>query len=185
VLPGTDDLLKSGLGAVIGFALAQLVNLVKFFHQRFARPRLAIENSGDFQILSHSTPMENGEYYDEKRYGFYVCNTGRRIATGIRFQLLKIEFKRKEDLTFNVASHRCFDLAVYSESSDKRGDFETSLVPGARALIALAEWREDHDALMPSVREFLIITRKFVEELELIDSPLLHSMVLANSLKRK
>lgn len=50
-----SDMVQAGMGAVIGFALAQLVNLVKLGWDLITRPRFRIEHTDNCQILSHST----------------------------------------------------------------------------------------------------------------------------------
>src|SRR3981081_2399602 len=101
-----SDLLKSGLGAVIGFLLAQIVNLAAVGRDWFTRPRLRIDppDSKNWLILMHSAEVGNGELYKEQIYAFYVRNVGRRIATGVRFQLLKIEYREQNQPQFSEYS---------------------------------------------------------------------------------
>ena len=75
--------LESGIGAVIGFVLAQLVNAVKLYWEWRNRPKLIIESDSDSSVL------EIGEHYSH--YGCSVRNVGRTIATGARVQLVRIE----------------------------------------------------------------------------------------------
>jgi hypothetical protein len=146
------DLIKSGIGAFIGFFLAQLVNLARLIWEWWNRPRLAIYEIGDNNILlSHTVEAANHEYYKEKRYGFYVRNAGRRAATGIRFQIIKIEYRGKEWPEFAVSSEHAYELALYGGQHVRSRDTETVLVPGATAVIDLAGWREDYDVIFPSV----------------------------------
>lgn len=150
----SSDLIKSGIGAVLGFTLAQIVNIAKVAHDWFTRPRLVIEPiNSEYRILSHSTQVNNGEWYEEEIYGFYVRNRGRRIATGVRFHLLKVEYKKSSNPELALASDSSFELATYTQSDSLRGATQTILVPGAAALVNLAWWREDFDAALPSVRE--------------------------------
>jgi hypothetical protein len=151
-----SDFLKSGLGAVIGFALAQFVNLVKVARDWLMRPRLRIEpvsgGSNGWRILMHSAQVNRGEFLEEETYGFYVHNIGRTIATGVRFQLIKIEYRGSEWPEFAEASNQTSDLAVYNGSgANKRGAESATLVPGAKTLVHLGSWREDYDVVFPAI----------------------------------
>jgi hypothetical protein len=65
-----DYLLKSGVGAVLGFLLAQLFNVPKVVWEWWQRPRLAINlTAKDCQLLSHETEAGNGETYQERIFG--------------------------------------------------------------------------------------------------------------------
>lgn len=144
------DILRSGAGALLGFLLAQLVNVAALAYDRFTRARLRIDTS-TLQILSHSSEAGNGELYREELYGFAVRNTGRRVATGVEFQLLKIETRRRKDSEFRTVADNTFELAVYNTASAKRGATKVTLVPGSAVLVHLATWREDYWAVMPAV----------------------------------
>jgi hypothetical protein len=148
-----SDLIKSGLGAVIGFMLAQVVSLSTFAASRIRRPRLGIlsSQSQNWQILMHSVEAENGETYKEEEYGFYVCNRGRRIATEVQFQILSIECRGRNQSEFAEISRHTFDLEVYSGSNRRVGEKIVTLVPGAQVLIHLASWREDSNVVYPAV----------------------------------
>jgi hypothetical protein len=148
-----EDLLKSGLGAVIGFALAQLVNLIKLGYQAVTRPKLRIEHVGDtHQVVNHSAQADpHGELLSEVYYGFYVRNAGRRIASHVRFQILKIETRGKDATGFREVSSTALDLSTYTGSEGTSGSREVTLLPGARALIELAWWREDNEAVFPAI----------------------------------
>ncbi len=148
-----SDLLKSALGAVIGFFLAQVVNLAKIAWDIYRRPRLVITHpdSKNWRVLMHDAQVGLGETYAEEIYAFYVCNVGRRIATGVRFQLIKIEYRGVNWLEFADASEQTCDLAVYTQASANRGAESITLVPGAKTLVHLASWREDYDVVFPAV----------------------------------
>ena len=148
------DLITSGIGAILGFLLAQLINVAKLMWDWWKRPRLVIESPGhNCQILSHGTEAGHGEIYDENIYGFYVRNVGRRIATGVRIQLIKIEYAEQSWPEFAKISGHAYDLALYKGAGRKSEDTETVLVPGASVLVKLAGWREDHDVVFPAVSE--------------------------------
>jgi hypothetical protein len=146
------NLLQSGIGAFIGFLLGQAVNLVRFAWDRYKRPRLVIEElDGGSRILSHSTPIgDSHELVEERMYGFLVRNAGRSMAAGVRFQLLKIEYRERDGEFITVADH-AFTLSVYAGADGSDGGTETSLVPNAAALVHLGIWRQDIDALVPAV----------------------------------
>lgn len=146
------DLIRSGIGAILGFLLAQLINVAKLAWDWWKRPRLDIEMpGGNCQILSHGTEVGRGDIRDEKIFGFYVRNTGRQIATGVRIQLIKIEYREKDWPEFADISDQAYSLALYRGAAHKSEDTETVLVPGASALVHLASWREDYDPIFPAV----------------------------------
>jgi hypothetical protein len=149
----TPDLLRSGLGAIIGFALAQTVNIAKVAGEWLVRPRLRIEaiDKDSWRILTHHAEAANGETYEEETYGFYVRNAGRRIATGVRFQLMKIEYRGKNFPHFVDRSLQTHDLSVYNQFGDGRGASAITLVPNARAIVHLGTWREDSSVIFPAV----------------------------------
>ncbi len=146
-----SDFLKSGLGGVIGFALAQFVNLAKVARDWLMRPRLRIEpvsgGSNGWRILMHSAQVGRDEFLREETYGFYVHNIGRTIATGVRFQLIKIEYRESKGPEFAKSFDQASDLAVYNGSDTGRGAETATLVPGAKTLVHLGSWREDYDVV--------------------------------------
>jgi hypothetical protein len=108
------DLIRPGVGAVVGFLLAQLVNVAVLVWRRRQRPRLVIELPDErSKVLAHSTEARQGEILREEIYGFYVRNVGRRLATGVRFQLIKIEHRRSERHLFSEISDHAFELTLY------------------------------------------------------------------------
>lgn len=146
------DFMKSGLGAVIGFVLAQLVNLAGIIWKWCRRPRLRIEplsGNGNWLILMHYPDQGNDEPLNEKMYGFYVRNVGRTIATCVRFQIIRVECRKGKCLGFSECSHQAQDLAIYTNSTGKRGAEMVTLVPGARVLVHLGSWREDYGVVFP------------------------------------
>ncbi len=146
------DLIRSGIGAILGFLLAQLINVARLLCEWWRRPRLVIELPHEnCQILSHGAEVGPGEIRDEKIFGFYVRNVGRQIATGVRFQLIKIEYRKKDGPEFADISGHAYSLAVYKGAGRKSEDTETVLVPGSAALVELASWREDYDPIFPAV----------------------------------
>tara|TARA_Y100001947_G_C10292649_1_gene283581 strand:- start:702 stop:989 length:288 start_codon:yes stop_codon:yes gene_type:complete len=91
------DLAKSGFGAVLGFFLAQLVNLARVYRDERRKPKLAIEpDETPSLVLSHTKEISPWEPYREKVYGVVVRNTGRSIATGVHFQVIKIECRDRD-----------------------------------------------------------------------------------------
>ncbi len=145
-----SDLIQPGLGAIIGFALAQGVNLIKLGWDQFNKPKFRIETDDNCAILSHSTSTQWEAFLGEKIYGFSVRNVGRRIATRVRFQILQIETRERSAPNFRPASNHTMDLTTYRNSENLGGDAEVTLLPGATALVSLAWWREDRDAVIPA-----------------------------------
>lgn len=145
-----DDLFHSGFGALLGFLLAQFVNVAKVGYDCLMAARLRIDTSEPL-ILSHMAEAGNGERYDERFYGFTVRNAGRRLATGVAFQLLKIETRTRHEQEFRPISNNTFDLALYDGESAQRGGTKVTLIPDSAVLVHLATWREDYGVLIPAV----------------------------------
>jgi hypothetical protein len=142
-----SDLIKSGIGAVIGFMLAQLVNIAKLTWERLRRPKLRIRLTPNNQLLSHSTQLTSGETVQEVYYGFDIRNVGKRIATGVRFQLLKIEYDTSDGYTEVLDT--ALDLSTYVGADKGPGSKEATIVPGAAVAVGLASWRGDYDVAWP------------------------------------
>lgn len=147
-----SDLLSSILGAVIGFSLAQAVDLVKVARSWWLRPVLAIKPAGDGnQILRHAVPT--GDYLlDEAVYGFEVHNTGRQIALNVRFQILEIEADSTQNAKFKIVFQGARDLFTYGTVEKSQGDLSTTIVPGGSTIVSLAAWREDHGVIFPDTK---------------------------------
>jgi hypothetical protein len=150
-------ILQSGTGAIIGFTLAQAVNLAKLGIDWLRRPILRIDNSDNCCILSDFVEVGSGELCQREMYAFSVTNRGKRIATHVRFQLIKLEYrgktsvKREDDpQQFHVMVDYAASLPIYDHAFNERVE-ETTLVPGATALIKIAEWRDDYDVIWPAI----------------------------------
>jgi len=147
-----SDIIKSISGGVIGFVLAQLVNIAKVSWQWWVKPRLAIKLFSDGTVLlSHESETEDGPLR-EVWHGFQVWNTGRRVATGVRFQILKIEIRDRAQPRgdFSLISDSAIDLSIYTGADGTREAKQATLVPGAAVSVALAYWREDNDVVRPA-----------------------------------
>lgn len=146
------DLIKSGIGAILGFVLAQFVNFARIIYEWWNQPKLMIEPVGkNCVLLAHGAEAGNGQIYDEEIFGFYIRNIGRRIATGVRVQLIKIEYRERDWPDFAGISEHAYDLALYKGAAPRSEATETVLVPGASVVIELAGWREDQFAILPAV----------------------------------
>ena len=84
-----EGYMDSGIGAAIGFALAQLINVARAIREWYTRPKLVIESCHENSVL------ETTEYHTV--YGFSIRNAGRSIATGVRVQLLEIVARHEGD----------------------------------------------------------------------------------------
>lgn len=134
------DLAKGGLGAVIGFVLAQTVNLARLWYQHLRRPVLRIEQPKEnYELMTIGVEDAGGRFlYSKIVYGFQVRNTGRTIATGVRFQINSVEMRLPSRLDYERLANYSIDLAVF-ENAEKAGTVkETSILPGAAAQVALA-----------------------------------------------
>lgn len=136
---------QSLLGAVVGFALAQLANFGKISWNWWWRPRLRIESASEnLEVLSHKTSTADSGWLDEKAFGFDVQNCGRSLATNVRSQLLKIEARDRDQSEFSVVFSGAAPLRLYSNVGRRDGSLVATIVPQARVIVALAEWRDDH-----------------------------------------
>lgn len=141
------DFTKSALGAVVGFALAQLVNLASVIRAWWRRPLLGIEPM-DY-ILSHNTMIDGGVFQDEVIYGFNVRNDGKTVATGVQFQILHIRHRGPNDAEWHSLKDMALPLRTYA-GDDLKGRDSITLVPAAAATIELARWMEGHNSVTPS-----------------------------------
>lgn len=139
------DLLKSGIGAVLGFALAQVVNASAIGWRWFMRPKLLIEVSADGEniLLDHTAQLDAQTMAQEKYFGFYVRNSGRSIATNVRFQILKIRWK-DDGKEYVGTGDMALDLSTFRGSAAKDGDGSRSvtLVPKAAVPVAFGRWMD-------------------------------------------
>lgn len=136
----------------MGFALAQVLNISKLLHDWVVQPRLRIEKvGGTWRILSHSTEVVSGELCKEEIFGFYVRNIGRRAATGVRCQLLKIEHRGRESPEFMNIDEGAANLRIYAGDSVREGELMTTLIPKASVLFQIATWRADYSVAFPSI----------------------------------
>jgi hypothetical protein len=144
-----SDLLKSGLGAIVGFLLAQFVDVAGLIWKRVRRSKLKIELMANNVIMAHTTMFSATDEGREEVYAFVVRNVGKKIATGVRFQILNIQFRDKHLLEFADLSDVALSLKTYSDDK-KKGREIITLVPKAAANIALARWRQDLNVVRPS-----------------------------------
>lgn len=146
------DLLKSGMGAIIGFALAQIVNFSQIGWRWWRRPVLKIESiRGDYLLMEHITEVAPGEYAEAKEFGFVVRNTGRGIATGVQFHLTRIETRSRNATEFHLASEHTYTLQIDQSGTFAEDRTRVTLVPGTSVIVKLATWREAWDCIYPSI----------------------------------
>jgi hypothetical protein len=145
------DFITPALGAIVGFVLAQFVSVGKFLRDIYIKPKLKIETSQSYLLLSHVAQVAGGEMAGEKYFGFTVRNVGKRIATGVRFQILAMRFRTRKqpENDFSVVIDTILELSTYQGADGPRGSKEATLVPGAGVTVALGWWREDHDTVRP------------------------------------
>ena len=132
----------SGIGAIVGFALAQLINGakiilngVKIIREWYTRPKLVIEPCCENSVI------ETTEHHTI--YGFSIRNAGRRIATGVRVQLVKI-VAQNNGTKNRLLSENAYDLSPYRRGKGELLSVPLTLVPGAAIEIKLAS-RNDFD----------------------------------------
>jgi hypothetical protein len=135
------------IGVVVGFALAQLMDLAKLAYWWLMKPRLEIQQVGDRGILlDHSEEIASGEVVREIIYGFFVRNCGRRMARGVEAMLVKIEIDQGDDAGFHQFSADTCRLCWHGVRSDAQ---LVTLVPGTTAIVSLARWRDDLFCVVP------------------------------------
>ena len=89
-----DDYVKGAVGSVIGFALAQAVNLAKVGREWWRRPKLHIEfYNTDAQTLRHHVDAGH-DIVEEIVYGFTIRNSGRSMAEGVEVYLIEYKIER-------------------------------------------------------------------------------------------
>lgn len=144
--------MESFLSAIVGFLLAQFLDVAKLTYNWWRRPKLVIEEVGDgSRLLSHSTQAGHaGELLDEVYYGFRVKNEGKRIALGVRCQMLKMEVRHTADSEFRTVFDAATELYTYSGAGQRHGSAEATVLPGSSVIFELAYWREDTDVVVPS-----------------------------------
>jgi len=146
------EMLNSGLGAIVGFTLAQIFNFSVLFSKWIKRPKLKLEMpDDDFRILSHVTQTENGEHLREEVFAISLANYGASVSTNVRVQLTKIEIRDKDSPHLSTVSEDAFGLATYSSFGRNSQSALITLAPGTKAQIRLGGWREDYDAFFPSI----------------------------------
>ena len=131
-----EDFVGPATGAIVGFFLAQFVNIGKIFINWRHRPKLIIECCQENWILE---PTER-----DTIYGLSVRNKGRRIATGVRVQLVKIVAKHDGDVC-RLLSENAYDLLPYRQGSGEPVPIPLTLIPGSSVEIIMAS-RKDSDS---------------------------------------
>lgn len=145
----SEGYVEAGIGAVVGFVLAQLINAAKLLREWYTRPKLVIESRHEHSVLEIS---ERHTFY-----GFSIRNTGRSIATGVRVQVIKIVAQHDGSKNL-VLSENAYDLSPYRRGKGETLSAPMTLVPGAAIEINLAS-RNDfddgmyEDVIYPSVSE--------------------------------
>ena len=145
-----EGYVESGIGAIVGFALAQLFNGAKMIREWYTRPKLVIESCHENAVL------ETTEHHTI--YGFSVRNSGRGIATGVRVQLLTIVARHEGKKHYRL-SENAYDLSPYRRGKSESLSVPLTLVPGAAIEIMLAsrnDFKDDaicDDVIYPSVSE--------------------------------
>lgn len=141
-------LTSSAAGAVIGFLLAQVADLVRRLFAWWARPVLEFRLVENHVLLSHTAESEHG-YLQEVLFGFGVHNRGKSVATGVRCQILKISHRRDDESEFEEFPNSALNLCSFSGAGSVTGSDVVTVVPDATVVIGLAYWRQDIDVIRP------------------------------------
>ncbi len=111
-----------------------------------------IEVSPNAELLTHSVEFDRGSFLEETIYGFSVKNVGRSIATGVQFQMVKIETRANADEAFRLASDHTYSLSLFEGANAHTLPESITLLPSAQVDVRLATEREDSWAIMPAIR---------------------------------
>lgn len=147
-----DSLIQSAAGAVIGFALAQVVNVAKVIINFLYAPKLRIKTTQNCRLLDHHVEQGLGQRRHEIEFGFDVLNIGRRVATDVKCQLLKIEYQKRGE-NFRTAVDQTFPLFQYSSANNRSEAIMVTLIPKASATFHLASYQEDRHVIWPEIRQ--------------------------------
>jgi hypothetical protein len=144
-----EDLLKSGIGAIIGFVLAQVVNLVKIYLDYTRRPILTIVENENSVLLSHSEQDQSGVYVPHTYHGLGVRNDGRTPVKNLKCYILKIEIKKQNRdelaLAFDSSTQiPSFEASYRTKSSAK----DLILIPGAKHDFLFGIYRQEMESVL-------------------------------------
>jgi hypothetical protein len=145
-----SDFWKPAFGAVVGFVLAQSLNIGKIAWDEWRRPKLRIVRTKNDTLL-----WQNSNGVGEAWFGFKVRNIGRRVATSVRCQIVKIEFLDKGADQFGIYSTAALDLFGYTGQHKEPNVKEATIVPATEIDILLAYYDSAQDELAPKVDRLL------------------------------
>lgn len=136
------------LPTLLGFALAQLVNVVALLFRCYTKPRLRIRTVGqDHVLLDYPEELASRDIARKIIYGFQVDNYGLSVACGVRAFLSKTEIRDKSDSEFRQFSSHTSTLPWHGSGSD---EYPAVLVPGGSMTVRMADWREDLFCVVPA-----------------------------------
>ena len=149
------ELLKLGIGpffgAILGFLLSEILNFSIFIYNKRKDPKLKIDIlNKNGKILSHDAEIGHGQTAGEVVYGFRVCNVGKKVSSGVRFDLTKLEC-RNDNENFRTILNSTYKLHVFSNSRNFNNEFSVTLTPGSSVLVELAREQEGWGFLIPSI----------------------------------
>lgn len=139
-----SELFPSALGAIIGFTLSQFVNLAKLIWNARVEPRLVISPKREACRLIYET--WGGGRLKSAVYSFTIKNAGRRIATGVRCQVLAIEVRRSGN-RFETVFKGDYEIKIIRDCNDGTA----TLLPSASKNVVLAFENEETPCLMPNL----------------------------------
>lgn len=122
---------------IIGFALGQMANLVRYAR----RPLLTFESISEFGILDQTHEEVSGQLAQVASYGFMLRHERGRMATGIRLFIEQIESGNAES-----------SLSILSTEMREILGIPTDVLPhGSTITVEAGIWREDTMVLLPAV----------------------------------
>lgn len=135
------------LPTLLGFALAQLVNVIALLFRCYTKPRLRIRTVGqDHVLLDYPEELASRDIVRKIIYGFQV-NYGRSVAHGVRAFIAKAEIRDKSDSEFRQFSSHTSTLPWHGSGSDEN---PAVLIPGGSMTVRMTDWREDLFCVVPA-----------------------------------
>ena len=154
MLDDSGRLISSGIGAIVGFLLAQIFNIGVLIYKYYRKPILTIEHSDTYTLLSQPDISFWEEKVGEIYYGFSVKNTGRSVSRSVCAYLEKIEIIESDGKT-QIVHNSMSKLRVYQGSQETNAPYEAVLPSKGRIYFLLAYTRTSDCAIFPKIDDTL------------------------------
>jgi len=144
------SIITPALGGIVGFILAQFVNIAKIVVLWWRRPRFAFDYvQPDMMILSDSEETEHGPV-GRNKYGFTIQNRGRTPAYESQV-FLTGAFSSADGKHFRPVINYAQCLPWVDADEGKKYS-PAIILPGTGLLVSLGEWSEMYDGIYFSTR---------------------------------